>query len=340
MDSWLIDGCRKVALRCVLAWGLVTACGLAFCGYNSRYIRNFLSGPFHMQEADLLEVKDPDTAPRYFVRVSGSRTIETGIQEITTEKRNGTEVSRRVSGIYYALLTGEHWLIVKSESGMPTNVEGSLETMPSNLYAEVFSTPEDKRVAAYFYPFYLDATGFRYVGYWGIVVGAFYLLILFYYVRRPLRWLQDPMTHPVMQRVKQWGEPFSVSREVERELEHHKNFKYGRFTFTDKYLVEKAFFQFNIFRFEDLLWAYKHVTQRRVYYVIPAGSYYHAIFVFYGGSAQVPLSEKDLETTLLFAANKAPWAVIGYTKELSDLFKKRTQEFCLAVEARRQALQR
>jgi hypothetical protein len=309
---------------------------MAFCACNLRYIQNFLGGPFQMSEGDLLEVKDPETAPRYFVQVSGSKTVDTAIQEIETETRGGAEVSKRVSATYYALLIGDHWLLVKSESQMATTVKGSLETIPSDLHGKVFSTPEEIQLVPEFYPFYLDTTGFRYTGYWAIIVGIVYLLVLLYYVRRPLRWLQDPNTHPVLKRIQGWGEPMSVSADIERQLEFHRKFKHESFTFTDKYILEKRFFAFNVFRFEDLLWAYKQRTNRRVYFVIPAGTYYRAILVFYGGSARIPAHEKDVDATLLYAANKAPWAVTGYSDELSNLFNSQTAEFCAAIEARRQ----
>jgi hypothetical protein len=174
-----------------------------------------------------------------------------------------------------------------------------------------------------------------------ILGGVVFLAIYSYVIRheggQALLWLQDPMTHPVMQRIQKWGGPQSVSTDIERELQLHAAFKHGRFTFTEKYLVEKSLFRFNIFRFEDLVWAYKKITQRRVYGFIPGGKSYHVIFIFYGDTAQITISEKNVEKALLFASNKTPWAVIGYTPELSDFFKKNSRDFCAAVEARRQA---
>lgn len=340
MDSWLLRVAHQVALRRLLAWGLVTALGVVFCAYNLRYIENFLGGPYPMQGSALLGIKNADTTPKYYLRVTGTRTVDTGVQEISIEKENGAEVSRSVSADYYALLVGQHWLIVKGSSGMRRNVEGAISAVPPDLYQQILSTPKDREAAVYFYPFYLDATGFRDPGYWGIAIGLAYLLILVYYVRAPLRWLQDPATHPVMKRVEQWGDPYSISGEVERELEHRKQLKHGAFTFTDKYLIERSFFSFNVFRFEDLLWAYKRVTQRRYYYVIPAGKYYHVMMIFYGGSARIPLAEKNVEPVLLFAASKAPWAILAYSNELAELFKNNTRGFSLAVEGRRQSAQK
>jgi hypothetical protein len=167
---------------------------------------------------------------------------------------------------------------------------------------------------------------------------AVVLTYLFFHMTRPLlRRLKDPMVHPILQRMHEWCDHISISTEIERELQFRAEIKQGRFTFTNKYLVEKSFFRFDVFRFEDLLWAYKHVTVRRVYGVIPIGRKYRSFLKFYGGGAEIPAREKDVDAILLYSANKAPWAVIGYSKELSDLFRTNLRDFCLAVEARRHA---
>ena len=49
-------------------------------------------------------IGDVSTTPQYFVRVAGSKAIETGIQQMTTRKRAGVE-SRSVSASYYVLVS-------------------------------------------------------------------------------------------------------------------------------------------------------------------------------------------------------------------------------------------
>jgi hypothetical protein len=54
-----------------------------------------------------------------------------------------------------------------------------------------------------------------------------------------------------------------------------------------------------------------------------------------GGSAEIRGREKKVDSVLAFAAERAPWAIFGFSDELSQLFQKKTQEFCGAVEQRR-----
>jgi Family of unknown function (DUF6709) len=152
-----------------------------------------------------------------------------------------------------------------------------------------------------------------------------------------VRW-RDVNKHPVLNRVaEQWGDVMGVSIDAERELNAAVVYSSRGVFLTNKYVIEMTFFGFNIFRFEDMLWAYKKVTQRRVNF-IPTGKSYEAVLIFYGGSEQVSGKEPNVQEVLTYAANKAPWAAIGYSKEIDEFFKKRTTEFCQAIESRRREL--
>ena len=75
-----------------------------------------------------------------------------------------------------------------------------------------------------------------------------------------------------------------------------------------------------------------------MYFVIPVSRTSEAILVFYGGSATVPARKKRVDDLLEFAVRRSPWAVFGHTQEIASLFKKDTNGFVAAVEARRSHL--
>jgi hypothetical protein len=60
--------------------------------------------------------------------------------------------------------------------------------------------------------------------------------------------------------------------------------------------------------------------------------------IFYGGSETFSGNEARVGEVLTLASSRAPWAVVGYSAEIKDLFSKRTDEFCQFVETRRQEL--
>lgn len=338
MNSWIAEMCETTARRQALAWFVVLIAGIVFMIVNARYVRNFISGPFPLKPDALAQISDADSAPNYYASVTGDKVIDTGIQEITTTTQNGVETGKHVSAGYYALLVGRHVLIVKTASKPDNSVSGELKTFPSDLSGELFAGSDGQALRAETYPFYLDTNGFRYPGYWAIGIGCVFLALFVRFGGRAyMRW-RDVNKHPVFKRVaEQWGDVVGASVDAERELNNAVAFRSGGIFITNKYVIEKDFFGFNIFRFDDMLWAYKKVTQRRVNF-IPTGKSYAAVLVFYGGSEGFSGKETKIHDVLAFASNKAPWAVIGYSKEIADGFNKRTREFCQVVEARRQEL--
>ena len=69
---------------------------------------------------------------------------------------------------------------------------------------------------------------------------------------------------------------------------------------------------------------------------IPTGKSYEAIVAGYGGTATIPGKEKSVNEVLAFVQQRAPWAIYGFSDDLSSAFNKRRQEFARTVEQRRQ----
>ena len=83
-----------------------------------------------------------------------------------------------------------------------------------------------------------------------------------------------------------------------------------------------------------MLWAYKRVTRHSVNF-IPTGKTYAGVLACYGGTAEVTGRQAKVDSVLAFAAERVPWAIFGFSDELSKLFKQKTQDFCSAVEQRK-----
>ncbi|HKC38893.1 MAG TPA: DUF6709 family protein, partial [Gemmatimonadales bacterium] len=95
---------------------------------------------------------------------------------------------------------------------------------------------------------------------------------------------------------------------------------------------------FDLLRLDDLLWAYKKITKHSVNF-IPTGKSHEAILACYGGIAVIKAKEKRVDEILAFSAQRAPWAVLGYSAELATIFNKKVDEFAGAVEQRRREWQ-
>ena len=337
MDTWVHQRIRTICRRRVAAWCLVAGGALLFALGQHRYISNFVRGPFDVGQAELDTIEDVSAAPRYFVRVTGSRLIDTGVQQIRTKKRAGEETSRPVA-TYYALVVGDRLLIVKRSEGAASTAQGELIALPEELPRHLFNTREMQAIRGRFYPYYLDESAFRVPGYIGVGVALILAVLLIRYGLPAWRYARAAASHPVVKRVASWGDPLGTAVEARREADSPR-YRGGGWRVTDKYLIQSAPFAFDLLRLPDLLWAYKKVTKHSVNF-IPTGKTYACVLACYGGTAEVTGREKDVDSLLSFAAERAPWAVLGFTDELSRVFRQKIADFCAAVEQRKHELAR
>lgn len=100
---------------------------------------------------------------------------------------------------------------------------------------------------------------------------------------------------------------------------------------TASFLIRSGPFDFDVFRFEDILWAYGMVTRHWTYF-IPIGSTYKAHLVFSNGKAAVRGRRKAVEKLLALAAERAPWAIFGFSPETRARFRKDPRAFRERIE--------
>jgi hypothetical protein len=339
MDTWILEMVRVRCKRRIAACAIILAAVALFGAYQQRYVRNFLLGPYDLGGAELDAIGEVTAAPEYFARVTGVKVIDTEIQEFTINERNGVETSRSVSAGYYALDMGDRFLICKSASGPSTNYTGALAPLPAGFTAQFFDTPEMQALRDRFYPYYLDDESFRLPGYIAI---ALFLILAFFLVKishSARKHLKDPSSHPVCQRVQQWGDSLGISFAAQREADTPRFKGRNGWVITEQFLVRSTFFSFNLLRISDLLWAYKKVTKHSVNF-IPTGKTYESILYCHGGEVTIRSKEKITDAILEFLSQRTPWAFLGFSQELEEHFKKNRAAFCEAVEQSRQELTR
>lgn len=336
MESWIAKRIRAASFRRVFAWTLVLVIGLLAMLSDQRYVANFFRGPYTLTRADLDSIRDVALTPRYYAHVAGEKVLDTGLRQYRVHTQNGVETSREVSGAYHALVVGNHFLVVRTAGAESPVAEGKLVPWPEELENQLFDTKEMQSLRSSFYPFYLDGDSFRRPGYIAIAVSIVFLLLFAWLAIPAFRAWRNPDTHPLALRIAKWGgDPMGVAVEAEREFENPLLKGGGGWRLGNKYMVQAGFFTFNLLRLQDVLWLYKKVTKHSVNF-IPTGKTYEAIIQCYGGNATIPGKEKKVHEMLEFVHARAPWAVVGFSDELSATFNKRQQEFANAVEQRRQ----
>ncbi len=336
MDGWISKRIRAVSRRRVMAWSLVLILGVFAATSDHRYLANFVGGPYTLAQADLDSIRDVTATPRYYARVKGKRVVDTGLRQYTVHTQNGVETSREESSVYNALVIGDHYLVVRTsvDNTSPT-AEGKLVPWSEDLENQMFDTKDMRSIRSSFYSFYLDNDSFRRPGYVVIVVGILFLALFVWQVVPAWRAWRDPEQHPLARRLAQWGDPMGLAVEAEHDWDNPRLKAKGGWRLGDKYLLRSTFFTFNALRFRDVLWAYKKVTKHSVNF-IPTGKTYEAIVQCAGGTALISGKEKKVHELLAFVQQRAPWAMYGFSHELSALFQKQPQDFARSVEQRRE----
>src|SRR5258705_8153848 len=119
MTHWVEQQIRGTARRTFCAWALILGLvGLAYVGC-ARYWMDFAAGAYSASGEDLDAIHSLDAAPHQWLRVTGTRAVDTGIQELEVKEQSGRSSERTVLASYYALEIGDRFLILKSAHGMP-----------------------------------------------------------------------------------------------------------------------------------------------------------------------------------------------------------------------------
>lgn len=326
---------RRTLIRELAAWGIVGATICVVFAYFSNYFHSYFRGPFYPNAAELLDLKDPSRTNRAFVQVTGTKTIETGLQQITVSRRHGTETGRWVSADYYALLVGPKYLLVKSPSGSPLSIQGELDKIPSDLHERLFPTPQQKATADQaFYPYYLDGTSdFKTPGHWFVGISAIVVAYGLWRVYWAWGQLENLLGTPLIKRISTWGNLNTVSAQIEAEF-NQVGPKWGSWWAKRDFIIRSDFFDFDVLRLDDLLWAYKKVTTHKTNFR-ETGKSYGIMLHCYGGSAELSGTEAQMANLLELLTDRAPWSIFGYSDEILQVWNKKNKEFCQEVEKRR-----
>jgi hypothetical protein len=338
-ETWIRRACRKTAYYQLIVLFLLTAAVVAGFYASVTYWKNFFYGPYPMAAEDLAPIPDANRSDRQLITVTGTRVVSSGLQMITTETNNGVKGKSYVSSEYYLMVIQDNGLLVVESMGEPPlHVEGELKQIPVGLADKIFPSPADSDLKARIYPFMLSTTdSYRGAGYIFLAATAIYGVFLVFFGRRALRYAKDISLHPVVRRVESWPDAIEVAMMSERELQSAVRFKRSSLVITDNFVIFNGGLRFRLYPIRDLVWAYKKVTTNRVNF-IPVSKTSTSVLVFYGGSVEFPGRQKKVEEVLTFSAERAPWAVLGYSEELAKAFKKNPAGMSAVVEERRSQL--
>ena len=324
MTTWIERTARQKSMGQVVLFLVVTAIVVWIYAENAAYCKVFLEarrgrGGELDAAATAAENYQPIATP--YMTVSGGKVLSTGVQEVTTYEG----FIHHVSAGYYAMQVGDRVLIVKSGKSHGRRRPAAAGRDAAGPEDGTVSRRDRPVVVAQVYPLLLD-TNYRESGWVGIFWALLAEAIFGFFAWRSWMRLTGRVDHPAVKRARAWGDLAVTSAEVERELQTAVKARSKGWTVTQNYAVKRKLMSFDLFRLENLVWAYKKAVKRRVYYVIPVGTGYSAELYFSDGNAEIDGKVKKVDEVLALADERTPWAVKGYSDDLQKPTRARRMD--------------
>lgn len=301
-----------------------------------RYFYNFFTGPQPIEAETLLEIENPETLQQYYVTIDDVDAYDTGFEYVT--ERNGNET---IDKSYLLLDLTDRWLLVEvpgelaDPDNLPTTYTGGLIPISNEIQREVVDAiyDEEPDLEGVFLPYMLDATDFKTPGYIGLAIAAVVLLGCLYGIFTAMRRMSNPDLHPAVKSLSRFGDASSVAQQIEVEM-HSDHPQVSNLHFTRNWLVHKQHASMEAMRYQDIVWAYKKVTQRRTYGVPTGKTFNIHIFDRHGKSITPVAKELEVDEALKGISQRAPWAFVGYDADLEKAWKKDRDHVISVIDQR------
>lgn len=287
-----------------------------------------LTGPIEISAKDIAGL---DGSTRLYNRyVEGDRMRDTNyFEEIVNEY--GTVI--RIDAYFGALeIEDDVWLFVRTDSEINRRVEdytGTLQPVSGDVTVEVYALAQDE-MRIEFLPVMLDTTGDEIGWYVGtavlVALTLFGIWGLFTYLKRS----GNPNNHPTLKKLGRFGDAGVIASDIEADLATGEN-KVGDLRFSNKYLVHSGGSFFKVMPYDQVAWVYKKITKRN-------GVASHSLHLFDTTGEEIVISSKEDKVNAMIQAvyARAPWAIAGYSDQISQTWNKDREAFLQQVEMRRQ----
>ncbi len=335
MTPEYVNGFISRSNRTLLIWSLVGVAALVIAAaVGSTYLYNFFAGPFTVSPDTVLKANSLGDLRQQFITITGDDDLfDTGYQYVSTSS-SGKET---VESYYQELILGDKLLLVKTDRMLEGDtVTGGLVDMPGDVRTEVVNKIEKRqpRLKGTFLPFMLNTENYRIPGFIGLGIAAIVLILTVIGLSRWLTRRGDPLKHPIMKKLGRFGDPQNVAQQIEMELVGEP-VKVGGLRFTKTWMLQEMSSTLNATRFNDVVWAYKRITQHRTN-GIPTGKTYSAlIYDRYGAIITINGKENVVDNTINEILRRAPGTVPGYSAEIQKMWNSNRAGFIAHVDQKR-----
>ncbi len=319
---------RNWLIFLLIAFGLI--CLTIYMSLNS--FDNALHGPYEVTQEDIINIQNLNDVKNYYVTITGDRVTDSGFQYVTD--------SNKVEKSYMLLQLNKKLLLVELMGDESRDIEytGTLVPFGSEIQREVVDKLND--YPAYkkaLLPFMLKTYDFVVPTYLSMVILVLLAVVCLWRIIVVLLRISDNSRHSIIRNLKRFGEPNTLIPQIERELAATDHIQVGKtIHLTMHWLIQSTNSSFKATPLSDLMWIYKQVIQHRTYGIPVRKTYAALIYDRYGKTINVRGKEDLITKILANVAAHAPWAKIGYSKEIQSSWKKDRAGFIATVDQRKQ----
>jgi len=329
MAAFIAAEMRRTTRNLLIVNGVLLLALVAAALANSRYLHNFLAGPFSTRMDQLEGLTGVDGLERRFVTVAGDRCFDTGFSQTSQRRtRSGTVTTLHRFSL---LVVGDRALVVTSSHGAVTTTKckGELVTLPDSVRRGVEAALQRAKPAQplRLLAVELDADDYVSIGYVLLGLGVpLALLALWSLLRGARRW-RDPTCHPIVRELERYGEFVEVATSIEVELAEGV-VKIGPFRITSSWLLHSEMSRLDVVRLDDLLWAF---LRRGRHPVLELRTRKRP-------RLWMQVSSSKADQVLGELAQRIPWVALGNEHEWRTLWKQGPEAFARMVDERRRNL--
>lgn len=272
--------------------------------------------------------------PAYFTHIKDDATFDTGDFYSYSNQEN----------FYYSTLRVDNLLLLVQLSHPAdesrTDYLGTLKELTGELRDEITRQLSSQigNGRRTFLPLYLDVRDVEQRWIWlgggallvaGILIGV-YLNIQFTDRQR------NPSHHPIMKRLSRFNtEVDLLLSRVDGEMQT-KSVKVGSLILTENWMIHQTFFTLDMIPFADIAWIYRSIIRTKYYGIITVAKNYGAVVhERYGAPLNIRASDDAVWTMLDHIAQRAPWAIYGYSDDLKMIWNHDRVDFLRLVDKRK-----
>jgi hypothetical protein len=321
--------------------GIALLIGLGFSQY--RYLYNCFLGPQKINTDQLLKLEDADRIDREFVTFTSTKIIDTGINEISINKK--TQVETIDAKYAIAILDrGKAILIeVQPEDDLKSlTFTGKLSEITRDSHVKAFDRIIENRPALIgkVSPLMLEKEDYANEADGLLSLLGIGLGICTWNLYKAKARTNNPRKHPIYRSLAKYGDGDLISHNIDDEFNsYYYNRELGgnAFFLIPSWLLVIQTYSLKIIQLDRVAWIFKKVTSNSVNF-IPTGKTCELILYDRAGKEQrISLADGEVDRAIYQLYQYAPWAVVGFSPEINKMWNRQRKEFYKMVEQRKYA---